>query len=334
MKRNCYDVLGVSRNADTAEIKKAYRKLAKKFHPDSNQGNERAAENFKEINEAYDILGDEKKRKLYDQYGDAAFTEAAGGYDGANSGGFQNGTYRASGGAKGNFQEFHFEGSGGMDDILKEFFGGSGSFRRKTSGGFQEDGFYGQGFGHRGPENGADIQSEVAVSFDEAAFGGKKKVHLQDENGRIQSLEVTIPVGIASGKMIRLKAKGAPGRNGGKAGDLLLRVMVADKPGFHREGQDVYTTIEVPFTTAVFGGEIKVATIYGDVICKIKEGTQSGSQIRLRGKGIAAMGNPSVRGDQYVTTEVQVPKYLSSEAKQKLKEFEQAYKKSYDGHAA
>lgn len=146
---------------------------------------------------------------------------------------------------------------------------------------------------------------------------------MQDEHGQVQSLEVHIPAGIADGKMIRLKGKGMPGRNGGEAGDLLLQVRVHDKPGFRREGQNLYTTVSVPFTTAALGGEAKLATIYGEVVCKIKAGTQSGSKIRLKGKGIAVMGNPSVHGDQYVTVEVAVPKNLTPEARQKLKEFEQ-----------
>ena len=161
------------------------------------------------------------------------------------------------------------------------------------------------------------------VSFDEAAFGGKKIIHLQSSNGAVQSYEVNIPAGIESGKSIRLKGKGHPGVGGGEAGDLLLKVNVQDKPGFRREGQDVYTTVSVPFTTAVLGGEVKVHTIYGDVICKIKEGTQSGTKIRLRGKGIVYMNQPSVHGDQYAVVEIQVPQNLTPEAKRKLKEFEQ-----------
>ena len=161
---------------------------------------------------------------------------------------------------------------------------------------------------------------------------------MQDAYGQVQSLEVNIPAGIPDGKIIRLKGKGMPGRNGGEAGDLLLQVMVHDKPGFRRDGQNVYTTVTVPFTTAALGGEAKIATIYGDVVCKIKEGTQSGSKIRLKGKGIPVMGNPSVHGDQYVTVEVSVPKNLTPEARQKLKEFEQLCNgngsRVYNGHAA
>ena len=141
--------------------------------------------------------------------------------------------------------------------------------------------------------------------------------------GSVQSLQVKIPAGIESGKTIRLKGKGHPGVGGGEPGDLLLRVTAGKKPGFERKGMDLYTTLRIPFTTAALGGEATVQTIYGNVLCKIREGTQSGSKIRLRGKGIVSMKDPSVHGDQYVKIEVQVPRNLSPEARQKLREFQQ-----------
>lgn len=349
-KRDYYEVLGVSKNADAAAIKKAYRKLAKKYHPDSNAGNARAEEEFKEVTEAYDILSDEKKRKLYDQFGHAAFDgngpaegeygQGAYGWNGRNQGtyswnGFAHGgtdrrnaygqgnydqnargrrTYSQStyGGSGGGFREYHFDsGDVNMDDLFGDLFGD----------GFRQSGFGGNGFRSRG----SDLNAEVEISFDEAAFGGKKQIHLQDSaDGSVRSYEVTIPAGIESGKTIRLKGKGMPGTGGGEAGDLLLKIQVKDKPGFRREGLDVYTEVQVPFTTAVFGGEITIPTIYGNVVCKIKEGTQSGTKIRLKGKGIVSMNNASVRGDQYAVVEIQVPRNLSPEAKEKLKEFEQA----------
>lgn len=338
MKKDYYEVLGVRRTADASEIKKAFRKLAKKYHPDSNEGNTFAAEKFKEVNQAYDVLGDEKKRKRYDQYGEAAFDGAAGGFDGTQNGGFGSGDYRNDRNPNGSFHEYHFEGGEDMDDILKNLFGNSGSFHGGMGSGFGSRGFRGDPFGQDFPEKGADIQSSIEVSFDEAAFGGEKRIQLQSENGSVQSLEVHIPAGIAEGKVIRLKGKGMPGSNGGAAGDLLLKVIVHQKPGFRREGQNVYTTVRIPFSMAALGGEVKIATIHGDVLCKIQAGTQSGSKIRLKGKGIAVMGKPSVYGDQYVTVEVQVPRNLSSEARQKLKEFEQLCRgtggRTSGGHAA
>ena len=149
-------------------------------------------------------------------------------------------------------------------------------------------------------------------------------IRLQKEDGSLQSLQVHIPAGIESGKSIRLKGKGALGTGGGEAGDLLLKVTVGEKPGFERKGMDIYTTVSIPFTTAVFGGEVTVPTISGNVVCRIQEGTQSGSRIRLRGKGIVSMSSPGVYGDQYVTVQIQVPTNLSREAKQKLKEYEEA----------
>ena len=142
----------------------------------------------------------------------------------------------------------------------------------------------------------------------------------------MQSLEVQIPAGIEDGKTIRLRGKGQQGQGGGSAGDLLLKVHVCDKPGFIRKGRDVYTTASVPYTTAVFGGEVPIQTIYGKVLCKIQPGTQSGTKIRLKGKGIVVMNQPSVHGDQYASVEIEVPKNLSSEARRKLKEFEEAYR--------
>ena len=142
------------------------------------------------------------------------------------------------------------------------------------------------------------------------------------KNGAMQSLQVHIPAGIDTGKSVRLRGKGNPGIGGGEAGDLFLEVTVGEKQGFERKGNDVYTTINVPFSTAVCGGEAVIKTLYGNVICKIKEGTQSGSKIRLRGKGMPLMKNPSQKGDQYAVVQIQVPKNVSQQAKNKLKEFE------------
>ena len=335
VKRDYYDVLGVSRNADESQIKKAYRKLAKKYHPDTNAGNAEAEQKFKEVTEAYDVLGDKEKRKMYDQFGHAAFDQAAGagagyGNAGAGFGGPGGGFWRtySSGGPGGGYQEYHFEG-GNMDDIFGDIFGdifnhGSGTGgggRSSRSSGFGGSGFRGGSF----PQKGSDVHADVTVGFDEAAFGCDKVVRLQDPTGRsggVQSLQVHIPAGIDTGKSIRLKGKGIPGANGGEAGDLFLKVTVAPKPGYERKGCDVYTTVSIPYTTAVFGGEAVVGTLYGNVVCKIREGTQSGTKIRLRGKGIVSVNNPSVRGDQYVTVQISIPRQLSPEAKQKLREYE------------
>ena len=346
VKRDYYDVLGIDRNADEKTIKKAYRKLAKKYHPDTNAGNADAADKFKEVNEAYDVLSDPKKKKMYDQFGHAAFE--AGADPGAGAGGFSG----FHGGTNGGYQEFHFNGED-MDDIFGDIFGnmfhgshrGSSGFGGNngsyshfgggsgfhSSSGFDSNGFGGSGFGgfHQQdfPQKGSDVKASINVTFDEAAFGADKRISLSGPDGSSgapQTLQVHIPAGIDTGKSIRLKGKGMPGTGGGEPGDLLLKVTVGTRPGYERKGSDVYTTISIPYTTAVFGGEATVPTLYGNVICKIREGMQSGSKIRLRGKGIVSMKNPGVRGDQYVTIQIQVPQNLNYTAKEKLHEYAKA----------
>ena len=289
-KRDYYEVLGLDKSADAVAIKKAYRKLAKKYHPDTNAGNPQAEEKFKEVTEAYNVLSDEEKKKLYDRFGHAAFEEGAG------DGHFQ-------GNPQGSYQEFHFDGADvDLDDLFGNFFGG----------GFRREAFSGKG---------QDVTACVEVSFEEAALGCEKTIRFQHPDGSMQSLQVHIPAGIDHGQKVRLRGKGMPGRNGGEAGSLLLEVQVRESASFERKGMDVYSTVNVPFITAALGGEVIVNTLYGKVSCKIKEGTQSGTKIRLRGKGIVSMKNPSVKGDQYVTVEIQVPRHLNPEAKKKLKEF-------------
>ena len=332
-KRDYYEILGLHRTASDDEIKKAYRKLAKKYHPDTNSGDARMEEKFKEITEAYSVLSDKEKRKLYDQFGHAAFDQGAAessygskGYNPFDQGGFGGGSYHTSGEGPGGSWSYHFEGDGSnMDDIFRDFFGthgsGFGSFSRRPF-----------------AEKGSDVNADVDVDFDLAAFGGKTRIHLQ-EGGQVRSYEVNIPAGMEDGKTLRLRGKGYPGTGGGEAGDLLLKIHVKEKPGYRREGMDVYTTVQIPFTTAVLGGEVTIDTLYGKVMCKIKPGTQSGSKIRLKSKGIVSMKDPSVHGDQYAVVEIQVPRDLSAEALRKLREFEQALngKKGYGGngnHAA
>ena len=339
-KRDYYDVLGIKRDADEAAIKKAYRKLAKKYHPDSNGGEPSAEQKFKEVTEAYTILSDPEKRKLYDQFGHSAFdgtgagAEGAGGFNGFHgfegfngfSGGFGGGNkggfhgFRQSTDGNGGYQEYHFEG-GDMDDLFGDLFGNMFGGKGGAEKSYGSSGFYG-GFGGHKSSRGRDVNAEVSVTFDEAAFGCDKIIRLQKEDGSIQSLQVHIPAGIETGKSVRLRGKGMPGVNGGQPGDLLLKVTVGTRPGFERKGADVYSTVYVPFATAALGGEAMVQTIHGPVICKIKEGTQSGTKIRLRGKGIVSMSDPSKKGDHYVTVEIQVPAALSRQAREKLREFQ------------
>ena len=336
-KRDYYEVLGVAKNADEKTIKKAYRKMAKKYHPDTNAGNPDAEKKFKEVTEAYSVLSDPEKKKMYDQFGHAAFDQSAGGsYQGS---GFGNG-FQGFKSGPGGYQEYHFTGNADdiFGDMFKDIFHGSSS--KSTDGfgghGFHRSSFYDDGSGFSGfggfgghgsagfDQKGQDLNASVSVTFDEVAFGCDKRITLQDQSGKAQTLEVHIPAGIDSGKSIRLRGKGMPGTGKGGAGDLLLKVTVQPKAGYERKGMDVYTTVSIPYTTAVFGGEARVHTLYGDVMCKIKEGTQSGSKIRLRGKGIVSMKDANVHGDQYVTVQIQVPRHLNAEARQKLMEYKKA----------
>mgnify|MGYP000052035261 CR=1 FL=1 len=335
-KRDYYEVLGVGRDADAKAIKRAYRKLAKKYHPDMNPGDKQAEQKFKEVTEAYNVLSDTEKKKLYDQYGFAAFEEGfgTGGQNAGGQGGFS-GFHGGFGGNNGGFHEYHFEG-GDMDDILKNIFGGG--FSEGAGSGFHGFEGFGKGFSGGGNfrQDGSDVTAEIDVTFDEAAFGGDKVIRLSDAQGSNvagKSLKVHIPAGISDGKSIRLRGKGMPGVSGGKAGDLLLKVRVGKRPGFERKDMDVYSKVTIPFTTAVLGGEAVVQTLTGRVVCKINPGTQSGTKIRLKGKGIVSMKDAGRYGDQYVTVQIDIPKNLSNEAKRKLKEFEAACRNGSRGAA-
>ena len=333
-KRDYYEVLGIKKGASQSDIKKAYRKMAKKYHPDTNAGDAKAEEKFKEISEAYSVLNDPEKKKLYDQFGHAAFDGSAG--QGAGQGGFGGfdgfSGFKSYGGNGGNYREYHFEG-GDMDDILKDIFGGgfSHGFSGGSGHGFsgsQSGGFSGSsGFSGFDPrdlrQDGSDVEADIDVSFDEAAFGCDKYINVKDPStGKTSSIKVHIPAGIDTGKSVRLKGRGTAGINGGKNGDLLLKVRVAKRPDMERKGMDVYSTVYVPFSTAALGGKVPVQTIHGRVMCRIAPGTQSGTKLRIKNKGIVSMKDPSKHGNHYATVEIQVPKNISEEARQKLREFD------------
>ncbi len=364
-KRDYYEVLGVGRNADDQAIKKAYRKLAKKYHPDANEGNPEAERKFKEITEAYTILSDKEKRKLYDQFGHTAFDGTGASYEDMGSAygkdprssGFHGRTYYYQSGNGGHFgfgsgpEGFYSRNAGfhtqdgsmdpDMEDLLKNLFHSEwsgGSYGSEESGR--------KGFGHnsgwsgsswqdsRFEQKGRDLHADTTVSFEEAVFGCRQRVKLSSPDGREQTLEIRIPAGIDDGRQIRLKGKGQPGSGGAQPGDLLILVHVLPKEGYERKGQDLYTTAQIPFVTAALGGTAVVHTLYGDVQCQIRKGTQSGSRIRLRGKGVVSMQNPGQRGDQYVTVEIQVPTALSPEEEQHLRSFAAASRKRTSSGAA
>lgn len=306
--KDYYEVLGISKKADAGEIKKAYRNLAKKYHPDTNKGNAAAEQKFKEITEAYNILSDPQKKKEYDQFGQSPFEST----DQSFNGQFYRKTYSSS---------------DDVNDIFGDIFGnmfGGGKYRSNF------DDFQNGQFQYRYEtdmrQRGKDLHSEITITFDEAIHGCEKIIRLQNTNGTSTnpniSLQVHIPAGIDNGKSIRLKGKGLSGVNGGENGDLLLKINVMNKSGFERKEQDVYSTIKVPFTKLALGGETKVTTVDGDVICKIQKGTQSGTKIRLKGKGVPLMENPQVKGDHYVTIEAEVPRNLTPEVERILRELE------------
>lgn len=355
-KRDYYEVLGVDKSADDAAIKKAYRALAKKYHPDMNPGDAEAEKKFKEASEAYAILSDPEKKKQYDQYGHAAFEGGAGGFGG-----------------------FDFSGADFSDifgDIFGDFFGGGGSRRR----------------GNNGPMKGANVRTSVRITFEEAVFGVEKEIELtlKDEcttchgtgakpgtnpetcskcggkgqvvftqqsffgtvrnvqtcpdcngTGKVikekcvdchgsgfiasrKKIQVSIPAGIDNGQSVRIRDKGEPGANGGPRGDLLVEVVVGRHPIFQRQDYNIYSTVPMSYAIAALGGEIVVDTVDGKVIYEVKPGTQTETKVRLKGKGVPSLRSKDVRGDHYVTLVVQTPDKLSSEAKELLKQFDAA----------
>jgi len=308
-KRDYYEILGVDKKADAAAIKKAYRALAKRYHPDLNADNPSAERKFKEVNEAYEILRDNKKRKLYDKYGYMAFEPGFSPED--MEGQYQSRTHRGNPG-------FHFETEKEGDmfgDFFKDLFGSGARYQ----GAYRTDPYESY------PVKGHDMEAKLTISFDEAVLGCEKEFYLEGgKNGVGQKVKVHIPAGVDTGTRVRMQGKGGPSKAGGENGDLYLLITVAEKAGYERKGLDLYTTVNIPYTTAVFGGEAHVHTYYGDVICKMKEGTQSGSKIRLKGKGVVSMKKKGVYGDLYLVVQIQVPGDLSPEAKQKLREYQKA----------
>lgn len=310
-RRDCYEVLGVGRTASEKEIKSAYRKLAKKYHPDANQNDKTAEDKFKELSEAYEILKDPEKRKLYDRFGYDAFDESGNGYESRNAWKAQD---------SGGYREYHFSGDdfggfNGFEDIFSEFF--SGDHRSSSSHG--SSGSYWYSDGH-GASKGSDIETEMTISFDEAAFGCTKKLYLQGDDRK--PFEVKIPAGIGEGQSIRLKGNGNPSYGGSQAGDMYIKVHIAPKPGYERKGMDVYITEEIPYATAVLGGKAEFRTLYGKVRCDIPAGTQSGSKIRIRNKGIVSMKDPAVHGDEYVIVQIKVPRNPTQQEKEKIRELQ------------
>ncbi|MEN6507678.1 MAG: DnaJ C-terminal domain-containing protein [Smithella sp.] len=299
MAEDYYQVLGVEKKASADEIKKAYRKLAVKWHPDKNPNNKAAEEKFKKISEAYAVLSDAKKREQYDQFGSAD-------------------QYRQQYSQEDIFRDFD------LDEILRGFGFGGGrgqtTFRtsRRGGGGAQDfedpfSGIFGGGGGRHYanmPQKGQDAEYNLSISLEESVMGADKKISLQMEN-RIEDINVKIPPGISSGKKLRLPGKGLAGYNGGQNGDLYLNINVMPHPIFARDGNDLYIEKTIKFTQAALGTTIDIPTLDGTTKrLKIAPGTQNNTKIRMKGYGVPGLkGSP--KGDQFVKINIEVPKKLT-----------------------
>ncbi|MBN2471785.1 MAG: J domain-containing protein [Anaerolineae bacterium] len=288
--KDYYEVLGVGRDASQKDIKRTYRKLARKYHPDVNPGDKAAEERFKEINEAHEVLGDEEKRKQYDRLGSQYQQWQRSGGQGSVP--WEDIFQQAGGGGA----QYDFSGSDSFMDILNAFFsGGMGGTRQQAR-------------QRTAPVKGRDIEQEVLITLEEAYSGTRRDFN---RNGR--RLSVNIPPGARTGTRVRVSGKGESGYSGGPPGDLYLVVKVKDHPVYQRDGDDLTRELSLDLFTAVLGGEIEVPTLSGAVRLKIPPGTQSGQKFRLSSRGMPRLRNQRENGDLYVRMMVQVPKHLNEE---------------------
>jgi DnaJ-class molecular chaperone len=314
--RDYYAVLGLSKNASEKEIKQAYRKLARKYHPDLNPDDKAAEEKFKEVNEAYEVLSDPEKRKLYDQFGSEWKTWQ-------QAGGNPEDFWQQWGGAPGGGQRYTYTygpgdmGGGGdvFSDFFQQLFGMGGGGRRSTRyGGDIGDLFGGMGGmgGQPQPRRGRNYEQPVEITLDEA-YRGTKRVFQIDS----QRIEVSIPAGAKTGTRVRVAGKGGAGAAGGPPGDLYLVIEVAPHPRFEREGENLETDVRVDLYTAMLGGEVAVPVPDGgSVMLNIPPETQNGTRFRLRNKGMPVLNRPNERGDLYAAVDVELPRHLSGEERQ------------------
>jgi DnaJ-class molecular chaperone len=316
--RDPYDVLGVSKGASAAEIKNAFRKLAKRLHPDANKHDPRAAARFSELNAAYEVLGEEKKRKAFDRGEiDAEGKPRFQGFEGFGA--------RGPGGGfgRGNFETFTWgadsfrrAGGGGFDDILKEAFGAG---MRNAARGRTGFGFEAEDFGPDGSQS-ADLAATLTITLDEAAHGVSKRVHLPTG----KEVEVKVPAGLSDGQQIRLKGQGAAG-HAGRAGDLLITVSIAPHPLFAREGADLRLELPVALHEAVLGAKVRVPTLDGPVELAIPAGTSSGRTFRLKGRGFPARDG---KGDLLATVRIVLPERSDAELEELMRQWRD--RKPYD----
>ncbi|MBC9913442.1 DnaJ C-terminal domain-containing protein [Chitinophaga varians] len=310
--KDYYKILGVEKAATAEQIKKAYRKLAVKYHPDKNQGDKAAEDKFKEINEAYEVLSDAEKRKKYDQFGENyQYYEQHGGrpedFDWSQyGGGGRQGGYTYSG----NMEDM-FGGGGGFSDFFEQLFGSqfSGGGRRQQ----------------QGPGRGRDVQATMEVSLEDAYTGATRQVEV---NG--SRLNIKMKPGLHNGQVIRLKGKGSPGRQGGQPGDLLITIQLGAHPQYELKGQDIHTEVPLPLYTAILGGKLNVPTPATTLSMNIPAGTDSGKVFRLKGKGMPAYDHKGAAGDLYIKAVVHIPKNLSEKEKEL---FQQLSQLNENGHA-
>lgn len=298
--RDYYQVLGISRTATEQEIKRAYRKLARQYHPDLNQGDKQAEVHFKELNEAYEVLSDPEKRSRYDQLGSSyqqwQHLGGTGNFDWSRWA--ANSASNASSRQRTSRVQYDTSGSGGIfSDFFNSIFGDSGGrSRNETS--------------TKKPIRGRDIEVEVSITLEEAYHGTTRQI---DHGSRSNQFTANIPRGARDGTKVRFSSQGKSGFAGGERGDLYIVVSVQDHPIFERDGDDLYMDLKLNLYTPVLGGDVRIPTLKGDVKLKIPPGTQSGQRIRLKNKGMPQLRNPERYGDLYVRPLIQIPSDLTDE---------------------
>ena len=312
-KRDFYEILGVAKGASEEDIKKAYRKLAMKYHPDRNKGRKDSEARFKEAKEAYEALSDKDRRAAYDRFGHAGIDPSMAAGAGGGAGGFDINEIlrrsRSGGGAPGGGEGFHFEGN--PEDLFEGLFGGA------------------MGGGRRGAprtRKGADLAYRMNISLEQAAHGLETMISVPGEGGESQTLEVKIPAGIRDGQKVRLAGRGQPGQQGGAAGDVLVEIHIEPHPRFEREGDDLVTRATIGQPQAALGGEIEVPTLDGHVTMTIPAGTQPGRRFRLRRKGVKGMKSGEF-GDLYVQVQVETPTHLTAEQQALYRQLDATLKK-------
>jgi len=337
-KKDYYKILGIDKNATQDEIKRAFRKQARKYHPDVNPDEDRSGEKFKKINEAYRVLSDEEKREMYDKFGVTEGEMPKGGQGGP--GGPGGGVYRTPDGRT-VYYSTGGPGGGGFDigDIFGGMGGRSGSGQASSFDFFSdlEDIFdvFGKGgrsrsarasspFGRRTsrnvPQEGQDLKYEMSINLMDAFYGGKKRIQFTNpQTGSTETLTVKIPKGIHERQKLRLKGKGMPGINGGKPGDLYINIHINDHPLFERKGDNVYVNTEIPFTTAALGGKVQVQGIDRNLNVTVPPGTEDGTVLRLKNQGFSIV-NTENRGNLMVRIKIKVPSKINKKQKELLEE--------------